>query len=381
MPDGAELLGDVRGTLARLEITVSLASDAIVWADGIGRLVWCNGAFERLSGRQRIEMVGKPIAPLLALEHQGRPVPGADHPVLLALRGEPAVGQYTIAHDDGATVLDVFASSAILPSDQRTVICVLRDVTEQVEAATESRRLNVQLEAANRELEAFSYSVSHDLRAPLRSIDGFSHALLEEYAGVLDARGIHYLDRVRAAASLMARLIDDLLALSRVTRSEMRHEPVDLSSIAEDVLGDLRQAEPDRRVDVSVEPDMIVPGDPSLLRVVLVNLLGNAWKFTSKRGDPRIDVTCERSDGDLVVHVRDNGVGFDPVYHDKLFAPFQRLHTKEQFPGSGIGLATVQRIVRRHGGRAFADGRPGEGATFSFTVPASSEGAIEDAAQ
>jgi signal transduction histidine kinase len=225
-----------------------------------------------------------------------------------------------------------------------------------------------QLEAANKELEAFSYSVSHDLRAPLRAIDGFSQALLEEYSGKLDGPGQHYLTRVRAGSHHMAQLIDDLLNLSRVTRSEIHRVPVDLSALARAVATELQRAQPDRTVTVEIDPGLTVQGDPGLLRVALENLLGNSWKFTRKHTDARIALGATRRGGERTFFVRDDGAGFDMAYADKLFHPFQRLHSSEEFEGTGIGLATVQRIVHRHGGRVWGEGAVEKGATFYFTI-------------
>jgi light-regulated signal transduction histidine kinase (bacteriophytochrome) len=226
----------------------------------------------------------------------------------------------------------------------------------------------VQVEAANKELEAFSYSVSHDLRAPLRSIDGFSQALIEDCAGQLDAAALHSLDRIRAATQRMAQLIDDLLNLARVTRAEMRDEIVDLGAMAKVILGELQSADPARRVECVVGADVMGHGDSRLLRVVLENLLGNAWKFTMNKPQSRIEVGVAHRDGSPVYFVRDDGPGFDMAYVDKLFGTFQRLHAVTEFPGTGIGLASVRRIVHRHGGRTWAEGEIGKGATFSFTL-------------
>jgi signal transduction histidine kinase len=232
------------------------------------------------------------------------------------------------------------------------------------------RERTVELQAANQELEAFSYSVSHDLRAPLRSIDGFSQVLLEDYAGRLDDQGKDYLKRVRAATQRMGYLIDDMLTLSRVTRAEMRRKTVDLSALATDVLTELQKSEPGRKVDWSFEPGLIAQGDAQLLRVALVNLLGNAWKFTGKTANAKIEFGALRNaEGAMEFFVRDNGVGFDMAYAGKLFGAFQRLHLSNQFPGSGIGLATVWRIIHRHGGQVRGAGMPDQGATFYFTLP------------
>jgi signal transduction histidine kinase/HAMP domain-containing protein len=230
-------------------------------------------------------------------------------------------------------------------------------------------QLTAALQAANRELEAFSYSVSHDLRAPLRSIDGFSQALLEDYAASLDAQAQDYLQRIRGATQRMAQLIDALLALSRITRVELRREDLDLTAIAQAIAADLQRQEPARQVAFVIAEGLRAAGDPRLLRVALENLLGNAWKFTATCPQACIEVGQRtQPDGARGFFVRDNGVGFDMAYADKLFGAFQRLHRASEFPGTGIGLATVQRIVHRHGGRIWAEGAVGQGATFSFTL-------------
>ena len=225
------------------------------------------------------------------------------------------------------------------------------------------------LRAANAELEAFAYSVSHDLRAPLRAIDGFSHILLEDEGDALSDTGHEHLGRVRASAQRMGELIDALLALSRLARSEINLAPVDLSAAAEKVLARLSEGDPDRRVAHAVEPGCTAVSDASLLEAVLTNLLGNAWKFTRGRAEAHIEFGCRTGDDETVYFVRDDGAGFDAAYVDKLFQPFQRLHTDEQFAGTGIGLATVRRIIGRLGGRCWAEGTPGAGATFYFTLP------------
>ncbi|MDP9456594.1 MAG: hypothetical protein CYG60_06345 [Actinobacteria bacterium] len=240
------------------------------------------------------------------------------------------------------------------------------------EAGLGLEEANRELEVTNRELEAFSYSVSHDLRAPLRSIDGFSQILLEDYADDLDEEGRDYLGRVRAASQRMGRLIDDLLGLSRVTRGALRRERLNLSSLAREVADGLRESRPDREVDFEIEDGIEVDGDPHLIRVALTNLLGNAFKFTEKEERARVSFGEDRRLSELgrvpVYYVRDNGAGFEMEYADKLFGAFQRLHGTDEFEGTGIGLATVQRIVHRHGGRVWAEGRVGHGASFFFTL-------------
>ncbi|PYP34069.1 MAG: histidine kinase [Gemmatimonadetes bacterium] len=234
--------------------------------------------------------------------------------------------------------------------------------THELEERNQALRRNAaELSAANTELDAFAYSVSHDLRAPLRSIDGFSQALLEDYGGRLDDAARGHLDRVRAASQRMAQLIDDLLGLSRVTRAELRRERVDLSALAQSVVADLQGRDQERAVEFAIAPDLTADADPDLLRVVLENLLANAWKYTAKRPQPRIEFGLTPHDGKSAFYVRDKGAGFDMMYASKLFGAFQRLQT-------GIGLATVQRIVHRHGGKVWAEGAVGQGATFYFTL-------------
>jgi signal transduction histidine kinase len=225
-----------------------------------------------------------------------------------------------------------------------------------------------QLEYTNKELEAFCYSVSHDLRAPLRSIDGFSQALVEDFASQVPDEGQRYLSRIRAATQRMAQLIEDLLNLSRVSRGELQLQDIDVAEIARQVAAELQQREPGRRVELSVWDGMQARADPRLLRAALENLIGNAWKFTARCDAPRIEVGALADGGRSTFFVRDNGAGFDMAYADKLFGAFQRLHSVNEYAGTGIGLATVQRIVHRHGGRIWADAKPGKGAVFFFTL-------------
>ena len=227
---------------------------------------------------------------------------------------------------------------------------------------------NTELAAVNKELEAFSYSVSHDLRAPLRSIDGFSQILMEDYPDRLDEQGKNYLKRVRSATQRMAVLIDDLLSLSRVTRSEMRRGTVDLSTLAQSIAGELQETQPERQAAFIIAPELTASGDEQLLHILMENLLSNAWKFTGKRPKARIEFGATQVDGKETFFIRDDGAGFDMTYAEKLFGVFQRLHSIDEFPGIGIGLATVQRIVHRHGGQVWAEGKVEEGATFYFTL-------------
>jgi PAS domain S-box-containing protein len=250
----------------------------------------------------------------------------------------------------------------------RYLLGISHDITERKQVVSALSAAKSAAEDANRELESFSYSVAHDLRTPLRAIDGFSLALAEDYGAQLDEEGRRYLVRVREAAQRMAELIDDLLTLSRVTRSELRRERVDLSALAYTVLSALQRLEPGRRVEVVIAPGLVTDADPQLAAIALDNLLGNAWKFTSKCSAARIELGQTSDEGAIAYFVRDNGAGFDMAYRDKLFGVFQRLHSETEYPGTGIGLATVARITQRHRGRIWADGLPGAGATFYFTL-------------
>jgi PAS domain S-box-containing protein len=253
--------------------------------------------------------------------------------------------------------------------EERVILLAIEDVTERKEIEAGLVKSKNNAEAANKELEAFSYSVSHDLRTPLRSIDGFSQVLLEDYQDKLDDTAKSYLNRIRKATQHMGLLIDDMLKLSQVARSELHHESVELSSIVRAISEKLQNDNPDRTVDLIVQKGVFVNGDPSLLQIVLENLIGNAWKFTSKEAQSQVEFGETIKEGKTACFVRDNGIGFDMAYSSKLFGAFQRLHTLSEFPGTGIGLATVQRIINRHGGQVWAEAEVGKGAQFYFTLP------------
>jgi hypothetical protein len=253
-------------------------------------------------------------------------------------------------------------------AERRRVEEDLRRLNDELEQRVRAR--TAQLEATNKELESFAYSVSHDLRAPLRGIDGFSAALAEDFGEVLGAEGRGWIDRIQAAGARMSQLIDDLLQLSRLTRSDLSLEQVDLGAVARDVVRELQEQEPERSVEVEIAPRLSAVADPTLIRAVLDNLIRNAWKFTGKREHARIEVGAREDSGTWVYYVKDNGAGFSMRNADKLFGAFQRLHRQEDFPGTGIGLATVQRIVHRHGGRVWATSAPEQGTAFYFTLGA-----------
>ncbi len=273
-------------------------------------------------------------------------------------------------------------NSALLDDQGRlvSVMSLVHDITDRVRAQEKIRQLNRsledmvrertrKLELANKELETFAYTVSHDLRAPLRSIDGFSRTLMDQYQDQLDERGIGFLKRVRNASQRMGLLIDDILALSRISRIELNVEQVDLSSLSREILQSLQEKEPEREATVDVDENMVVTGDARMIRIMMQNLLDNAWKYTSRRDHTRIEVGSRKENGNTIIYVQDNGVGFPMKYLEKLFLPFQRLHAQDDFPGTGVGLATVQRIIHRHAGAIWAKSDENEGAVFSFFLP------------
>jgi PAS domain S-box-containing protein len=321
------------------------------------------------------------------LRRAGKPMDPEEFPMRSAARRGTSVSgeEVEVALKDGR-VLNCYTLASPLYDDAGRVrgsLGIFVDLTERKKAEQEILRLNaelerrvhertMQLEAINKELEAFSYSVSHDLRAPLRSIRGFSEVLLERYSSTLDPRGQEFLRRACESCAHMDRLIEDLLKLSRVGRSELQHGPVDLSALVESIGLELQRTHPEHPVEFIVAPALQALGDERLLRVALENLLRNAWKFTGKRQDARVEFG-QLAGTEQAYYVRDNGAGFDMTYAGKLFGVFQRLHTASEFPGTGVGLATVQRIINRHGGRAWATGAVDQGACFYFTLPSSQE--------
>ncbi|GEM_PF-2792112 len=359
-----------------LSLTLDSIGDAVIATDKQGAITRMNPVAEQLTGWREEDARGQTLKqvfhiinaltrapvpdPVEKVLESGKIVGLANHTVLVARDGR----EYQIA-DSGAPIRD--ANGNI-----HGVILVFRDVTEEYRLQAEIRAHRDELEQRvmdrTRELESFSYAVSHDLRAPLRGINGFAQLLLDDHQARLDDEAKDYLRRIHGAARHMSELIDAMLVLSRVTRKDINHTRVDLSQLAHDIADSLRQTDPSREVEWDIAEHAQAQGDADLLEVMLENLLGNAWKYTGRNeGKTRIEFGVTEQDGRQVFHVRDNGCGFNPEYTDKLFAAFQRLHGQE-YEGTGIGLATVQRIIERHGGTIRADGETGGGATFYFTL-------------
>ncbi|WP_187471228.1 CHASE domain-containing protein [Luteimonas viscosa] len=383
----AERLADAmsesyRRSEQRFRNAMLYSGSGIALLDGAGRIVEANPALARTLGATPESLPGTAFAAQFV-----DPIADA---VLAGGHAEPLTLQ--LRRNDGDIRLVQLVHSPV-PGDVGSDVAALvqvDDVTDRLRAEREVRMLNRTLEArveqrtreltlANHELESFAYSVSHDLRAPLRTVEGFSRLLGERFGGSIGADGIDYLARVRNAANRMDELIDALLKISRIAREPLRRTDVDLSGLAGECLAELQQSDPSRRVETVVEPGLEAGGDVALLRNLLQNLLGNAWKFTGGTEHARIEFGRAAGDGAMPgmveFFVRDNGAGFDPAYASKLFRPFQRLHGADEFEGHGIGLATVKRIVERHGGTIRAEGAVGRGATFRFTLPARAEAA------
>ena len=349
---------------------VNSSDDAIVGETLDGVIASWNPAAEGMYGYAAAEIVGRPATVLYP--------PGGEDEGQETLarigRGEHVPHYETLRRRKDGT--DFPASVTVSPIHDEAgrligASSIARDVTEQMHAraAAEVLRRADDLKAANGSLESFTYSVSHDLRAPLRAMSGFSAALLEDYGDVLGEDGRRYAERIVAASEHMAALIDNLLRLSRLSRAEMHLGPVDLGAEAAQIAAELQRDDPGRHARFAVQRPVQVQADHALMRMVMHNLLGNAWKFTSGRDDALIEFgTAPAADAPVCYYVRDNGAGFDPAYTHKLFSPFQRLHPASEFPGTGIGLAIVRLIVERHGGRVWAEGAVGAGATFYFTL-------------
>jgi len=378
--------GQVEVALRESEEQFRLLVDSVIdygifILDTEGNIRTWNAGAERIKGWRAEEIIGHPFT--LFYEQEARDRKHPEEELKFATRDGRFHEEGWRVRKDGSRFWADVTITALRDSTGRLrgFAKVTRDLTDRARQEQALREANASLEQRvkertadllllNEELESFSYSVSHDLRAPLRAIDGFSKVVLEDYGEgqPLDAPGLRYLERIRAGAQRMSVLIEDLLKLSRVTRVELRVAPVDLAALAREVLEGLARQAPGRAVSLSIPPAVQATGDPQLLRIVLENLLGNAWKFTGKQQAPRIEFGVEPRAEERVFFVRDNGAGFDMAHAGKLFTPFQRLHGDDEFEGTGIGLATIQRVIRRHRGRVWADAKPGEGATFWFTL-------------
>jgi len=366
----AEFEGLFRSTNVQLGL-FELTDDDVIYSE-------VNDSFARLFGATPAEINGKSAKELGFSPETVRQW----HATLVrtATRGSLLIPEHCFEELDPTRWFHISLSAIRDPGGtQRRIVSVNVDVTDLKRANDDIRRLNLDLEAqvrertalleaANKDLESFAYSVSHDLRTPLRTIEGFAALLTHDHGSELSPAAQVQLDRIRSASQHMAQLIDDMLMLSRASRSEMRREPVDVTRLARDLAAELRAARPERDASITVEPGLIANADPQLMRIVMTNLLGNSWKYTGRRDKAVIEVVSEIYEGEDVFVVRDNGCGFDMRFVGKLFQPFQRLHAAEEFEGTGVGLATVARIVRRHGGKVWAEGAPDRGATFRFTV-------------
>jgi PAS domain S-box-containing protein len=341
--------------------------DPLIVADPNGAIETVNHAALEALACSAAEIVGRPLGSLFDDD------PDAFQREIASVRTDGSIRNRELALrvKSGGRIPAILSASVL--KDRRGLphgyVCIAKDITERKRTEEALLLAKASAEASSKELEAFSYSVAHDLRAPLRAIDGFSQSLLEDNAENLDEQGKRYLARVRAASGRMGQLIDDLLSLSRLTRVELRRSRVDLSALAETVAETLKAGDPARTVRFTAAPGVHAVGDPNLLRIALENLLGNAWKYTTKRPEATIVFgVAEQPDGTSAYFVRDDGAGFDMAHAGKLFGAFQRLHSADEFPGTGIGLATVARIIHRHGGRIWAEGAVDRGATFYFTL-------------
>jgi PAS domain S-box-containing protein len=338
------------------------APGAMVCIAADDRVVLVNAKAERLFGYERSELIGRPVE-ILVPDAARAVYPGHWAEYLANPRHQPIGTVLALAgrRRDDSTFAAEISLSAIDIDEGTLVAAAIRDMTDQLRVKD--------LERSNRDLESFIYTVSHDLRAPLRALSGYSELLLEEYGEVLGEEGRGYAQRIVSVSEQMGQQIDYLLHLSRISRAELRLQPVDLSGEAARIADEIQRREPIRPVRFTIQKEVRAVADRRLIHMVLQNLLDNAWKFTSGRDDASIEFgTAPSSDAAVCCYVRDNGAGFDPAYASKLFEPFQRLHTARDFPGAGTGLATVRRIVERHGGHVWAEGAVGAGATFYFTL-------------
>jgi PAS domain S-box-containing protein len=370
----------LRESEERFRALAETAIDAVVSCDQRGKLIFFNRSAERIFGYRASEILGKPLSLLLPECSRSMSPRGFAGPLAAGERSLIGKTVETAGRRKQGLEFPVELSLSTWKAGPESFFTAfIRDVTKRKLGEERIGRLNedlkvqtTKLEAANKELEAFSYSVSHDLRAPLRGIDGFSKILLEEHGSQLDPEGTRIVGSIRSNTRQMGKLIDDLLAFSRLTRAEFEKSPVNMAALAQSAVDDLRQQD-GRPVQVVVHPLAPAAGNRALILQVFFNLISNAFKFTRNRPYPRVEIGCAPGEKETVYYVRDNGVGFDMDYADKLFGVFRRLHSAAEFEGTGVGLAIVKRIVERHGGQVWADSKVNEGATFYFTLPIESE--------
>ncbi len=364
-----------------LHVVSAAAEDAIIMMDNTGTVAAWNEAAQRIFGYSEQEAQGKKLSELIVPERYRADFEQGFSPSGCAPRGPATSKPMELAglRKGGTEIVTEYTLSRLNIDRRWHVIYIVRDITERKLAEDEIHWLNQSLEQkvmegtrelkrSNEELEAFSYSVAHDLRTPLRSINGFSAILAAEHASALDATAQDYLQRIRAATGRMGDVLDDLQALAYASRTELQRHAIDLSAIASEVAASLRERAPQRRVEFVIAPGMVASADPGLMRIALENLFGNAWKFTSKREIAKIEFGLTTAEGEQTYFVRDNGIGFDPAFSGKLFGQFQRLHADKEYEGTGIGLAIVARVIRRHDGQIWAEGAVEQGATFYFTL-------------
>ncbi len=358
----------LRESEGRFRALIQNALDLVMVTEADGAIRYISPSSERVLGYSPQEMLGTNTADYVHPDDLEKAF--AEFAEVLSGPGvHPVAVETRVRHKDGSwRWLEGIANNMLGDPSIKGVVFNHRDVTDRKQAERELAQRAAELAIANAELEQFAYSISHDLRAPLRSVTSFSQILLEDYADELDEEGKDYLERVATAGQRMVHMVEGLLNLSRVMRVEMHRETVDLRALAGSIAQGLKQSDPERRVEFAIDGDLVAEGDRWLLRTVLENLLDNAWKFTGEQPRARIELGVVEHEGVPAYFVRDDGAGFDMAYADKLFGVFQRLHGADEFEGTGIGLATVARIVRRHGGRVWAEGKVGRGATFYFTL-------------
>lgn len=364
----------------RLKTVMDNAPEGIIITDKKARIIFFNKAAERLYNHPI--PVGKKYqshSSLNILDVDGSKISPRQLPLTRsALEGETIKGKELVIKWPDDQIRYVIVNTAPIKNDNDQIVGavgMLQDITDRKEIEEKIKDLNThllrqtaELSSVNEELEAFSYSVSHDLRSPLRSIDGFSQAIVEDYGDLLDKEGKDYLHRIRNASQRMGELIDGLLKLSRITRHNIEYKTIDLSQLSHSIISWLQQKNPERDVQMSIQDDLHVKGDERLIGIALENLITNAWKFTSKKDKTMIEIGEEKKDGSSVFFIRDNGAGFNMDYAEKLFVPFQRLHTSDEYEGTGIGLGIVKRVFNRHGGKIWAESEEGNGTTFYFTL-------------